>query len=333
MTNSSQRKIYWARVNKAIDFIEHNISSPLSLKEIAYKANFSPYHFHRIFSALVGETLNAFIQRIRLEKAANQLLANPGKPITDIAFDCGFSGSAAFARSFKEKYTMSASQWRDGGCNEFRKNCKTQSNYGKSIRKNQKEIDSSIEYITTVYNENGAVSYTINQRRDTMSIPKEISVTVETLPDMNVAYIRHIGPYAGDSKLFKGLFEKLFKWAGPRGLLGSKDLKVLSVYHDNPEVTDESKLRTSVCITVPEGTLVNGDVGTMVVPGGKYAMGHFELSASEYGEAWNALCGDWLPDSGYQPDDRPCFEWCKNNPEEHPQNLHIVDICVPVKPL
>jgi AraC family transcriptional regulator len=43
--------------------------------------------------------------------------------------------------------------------------------------------------------------------------------------------------------------------------------------------------------------------------------------------------GDWLPDSGYQPDDRPCYELYHNDPKEHPENKCIVDICIPVKPL
>lgn len=40
-----------------------------------------------------------------------------------------------------------------------------------------------------------------------------------------------------------------------------------------------------------------------------------------------------LPESGYQPDDGPCYERYHNNPEEHPEHKHIIDICVPVKPM
>ncbi|MBN2395127.1 MAG: GyrI-like domain-containing protein [Candidatus Atribacteria bacterium] len=49
--------------------------------------------------------------------------------------------------------------------------------------------------------------------------------------------------------------------------------------------------------------------------------------------AWNAVFGGWLPESGYQPDDGPCYEFYHNNPEEHTEHKHIIDICVPVKPL
>ena len=43
--------------------------------------------------------------------------------------------------------------------------------------------------------------------------------------------------------------------------------------------------------------------------------------------------GEWLPESGYQPDDRLCYEIYLNDPTTNPQRKHIVDICEPVKPL
>lgn len=160
---------------------------------------------------------------------------------------------------------------------------------------------------------------------------QEVNVEVKEVEAMTVAYVRHVGPYAGDSALFEGLYKKLYQWAGPRGLLNFPETKCLSIYHDNPEITDEDKLRISICISVPKDTEVGGDIGKMEVPGGLYAIGHFEIDESEYGEAWNFLCGEWLINSGYEPDDRPCYELSLNNPKEHPENKHIVDIYEPVK--
>jgi AraC family transcriptional regulator len=158
-------------------------------------------------------------------------------------------------------------------------------------------------------------------------------VKVKTLPEMSVAYVRHIGPYKGDVELFGNLWGRLMRWAGPRGLMQQDDLKCLCVYHDSPEITDEAKLRTSVCITIPEETQVDGEVGKMKIEEGQYALGHFEIDADQYEEAWNFMYGHWLPDSGFQPDDRPAFEMCLNNPDEHPEKKHEINICVPVKPL
>ena len=162
---------------------------------------------------------------------------------------------------------------------------------------------------------------------------KDVKIEVRDMPELNVAYIQHIGPYKGDTKLFAGLFGKLMGWAGPRGLLNSPETMVLSVYYDDPETTEEDKFRMSACITVSEDTEVEREIGKMTVPGGMYAVGRFELDPDEYEEAWNLVYGDWLPESRYQSDDRPSIEIYRNDPNEHPENKHIVDICIPVKPL
>ncbi|MCP4217769.1 MAG: AraC family transcriptional regulator [bacterium] len=323
--SGGMRGEYIARINRVIDYIDRNIYDELTLEKLAEVADFSRFHFHRIFRAMVGETLNRFIQRVRVEKAARQLSANPGKSITDIAFDCGFSGSAAFARVFKEVYGMSAGQWRTAGKNEKSKICKVARNMC-NIPGN---IGKDVTISTCYYNrETSRLTWRI-----TMKDKNEIKVEVKEMPEYQVAYVRHIGPYKGNEQLFKGLFEKLMKWAGPRDLLRFPETRALSIYHDDPNITEEDKLRTSACITVPEETKAEGEVGRMTVPGGKFAVARVEIDADEYEASWNMLMADWLPESGFQPDDRYCYALYQNNPEEHPQKKHILDICIPVKPL
>ena len=111
------------------------------------------------------------------------------------------------------------------------------------------------------------------------------------------------------------------------------ETKTISVYYDDPGITDESKLRVDACITVPPDTKVDGEIGKSKLPAGNYAVGHFELSTNEYEDAWKTMYGIWLPQSGYQPADSPCFELYLNDPKEHPEKKCIVDICIPVKPL
>ncbi|MFC1968356.1 GyrI-like domain-containing protein [Chloroflexota bacterium] len=326
LTQKYLREEYTSRINRVIDFLEVNLSKDLSLKELAAIAHFSPFHFHRIFSALVGETLNGFIKRLRIEKAATMLRQNPKKSITEIAFECGFSSSSTFARTFQETFKMSASEWRSG---EYRKNSKsgkTDSKEGKPIGNIQQDFDVYSFYIDNMTKQIWRVEMKTN---------KELiaNVEVQDIPEMHVAYIRHIGPYAGDEQLFGNLFNRLCTWAGPRGLLRFPETKFITIYHDNPDVTDETKLRTDVCITVPPEIQMDGEIGKATIPAGKYAIAHFEITVDQFGDAWNALYGGWLPESGYQPDDRPCFELCLNDPKEHPEGKFIVDIYAPVKPM
>ena len=309
---------YRSRINSVIDYIEANIGSELSLAELAGVAHFSPFHFHRIFGAMVGETLSGFIQRIRLEKAAAKLAANPRKSITEIAFEFGFSSSSAFARAFRESFGMSASEWR-------RKAGKPESKESQAASKLRQdfEVESSYNQDTT------KLEWRVTMKNTDL----KANVEVKDIPEMHVAYVRHIGPYKGDTELFASLFNKLMTWAGPRGLLRFPETKVLTVYHDDPEITDESRLRTDACITVPPDTKVEGEIGKSTIPAGKYATAHFEITPDQYQDAWNAVYGGWLPTSGYQPADGPCYELYLNQPKDHPEGKHIVDICLPVKPL
>ena len=95
---------YVARVNRAVDYITANLDQPLRLEEVARAACFSPYHFHRIFRGLMGETLAAFVKRVRLERAVYLLSHRDGTKLTDVALACGFSSSSDFARCFRGHY-------------------------------------------------------------------------------------------------------------------------------------------------------------------------------------------------------------------------------------
>ncbi|MFC2070729.1 GyrI-like domain-containing protein [Chloroflexota bacterium] len=316
---------YKSRINRVIDYIEANIDRDLSLKELSDIAHFSPFHFHRIFRAMVGETLNEFTQRIRLEKAAARLIANPRKSITEIALECGFSSPSAFARAFRETYKMSASRWRSGGYLQHSKNGKQESKESQSVGNFRQDFDIYPRYTQ----DNTGLIWRVEMKNGEI----QTEVEVRDMPEIHVAYVRHIGPYKGDSELFGRLFNKLMAWAGPRGLLRFPETKIMTIYYDDPELTDDSKLRTDACITVPEGTEVDGEIGKTTIPAGKYAIAHFEINVEQYQDAWNTVYSGWLPESGYQPGDGPCYELYPGNPDEYSGDKHLVDIYVPVKPL
>ncbi len=315
------------RVNRVIDYISTNLDKQLTLDEVAEIANFSRYHFHRIFSAVMNESLYQFILRLRLEKAAFKLVVSKNSSITDIAFGLGFTSSAVFARAFKDRFGVSASDWRNSI--DIRKLAK--------MEKNSKihQTDGNMS------EENGSVSLQIDPvtgqftwRLKMVEKPGfDVDVRVEDVKDMTVAYIRHVGPYRGDEQLFDRLFTNLMKWAGPKNLFNPETTRFMTIYHDDPSLTDDDKLRIDVCMTVPEDTEVSGEVGKMSVSGGKYAIGKFEVNADEYPLAWKALYGSWLPESGYTPDDRPPFELYLNDPKEHPEHKHQFEIYMPITAL
>ncbi len=325
---------YLTRINRVIDYIQNNLDKNLKLEDLAKVSNFSQFHFHRLFSSLLGETIYSFIQRLRIEKAASQLIHNPKKSITEIALDSGYSNSASFAKLFKASYNMSASQWRNGGYTNFDKIATQNSKNGQTDSNNGKASEDNNSYLSSVItSESAKLNFDYFDRRSKMQVPKQTHFEIRNMDSMNVAYVRHFGPYQGNEELFGSLWGQLMSWAGPRQLLSQPDLKSMCVYYDDPEITEAKNLRVDVCITVPEDTKVDGVVGKTVIDGGQYAVHGFEVSAEEFQSAWAYVYSSWLPQSGYQPDDRPCFELYLNDHRTHPEGKFQVEICIPIKSL
>lgn len=323
----SQLKTYVSRINTVLDYIDTHLEKPFTLDELAEVACFSKFHFHRIFFSLIGETLFQYIQRLRLEKAASLLLSDEDTSITQIAMDVGFSGSAPFARAFREHFTCTPSAWR----NQHRNLGIDHSNSGQHPRNIAKDSSRLSLY-------NSAITLHTRRLMDMESRQQDLAqpfeeVRVRRFDEMTVAYVRYIGPYQGDEGLFERLSQQLHRWAGPRNLIQYPHTQFLIAYHDNPEITEVEKLRVSVCITVPADTKVDGEIGKMTIPEGDYAIGRFEVMGDEFQKAWNYMCGAWLPQSGYVPDDRLCFEMYPKSKEAHPEGKFTVDICIPIKPM
>jgi len=158
---------YLEEINKAIEFIESNISRDIGLKEISASSNLSKYHFHRVFKSIIGNTSKNYLTRLRIEKSA-LLLKNTDKKIINIAFDCGYTSPETFNRAFKSHFSTTPSKFRFSIQQEV---------------KNKQVIyqDTSLENLT-------------------VSEPKII-----TIEDLNLAYIRHFGDYNKVAKSFKKL--------------------------------------------------------------------------------------------------------------------------------
>ena len=149
---------------------------------------------------------------------------------------------------------------------------------------------------------------------------------VKEMPEYHVAYVRKMGLYGKET--CAQAFGELTQWAGPRGHLSSGVM--LGVYWDNPEVTAPENCRTDACITVPDETPPEGQVGIQKISGGPYAVCHFEITTTEFKQAWDDAFA-WFVESGLECVEKPCFELYHNNGQEHPEGKWIVDICIPSK--
>jgi len=306
MTIQFLRNEYRSRINRVEDYIAENLSSEMRLDELAGIAAFSKYHFGRVFAMMTGETLFQYIQRMRVEKAASLLLTNPGISITDAAFACGFCSSQAFSRSFRQRFDVSPSRWRElgGRTPEVQKRIQTRRRENSTGTPDRERI-----------------------------LPKDLRII--NSPDIEVSYLRYTGPFQGDTELFSDLFGRLYRWADAKSLMGP-ETRSFCLVHDNPAITDDRKIRLSCCISVPGKTEPDREFGRMIIHGGKYACAEFLINGHQYAQAWSYLYAQWLPSSGCQPSDQPAFEEypapAENNSSAADEK-HRVLIWLPVRPL
>jgi AraC family transcriptional regulator len=155
-----------------------------------------------------------------------------------------------------------------------------------------------------------------------------MNVEVKTLPDYNVAYERHVGPY--DSSSIGPTYDKLCAWAGPKGLI-LPSAKFIGISWDNPDVTPADECRYDACLTIPVDTSVGEEIGHTIIKGGSYAVLHCEITNSNFKDPWDKLFSEWLPKSGLQPDEKPCLEIYHSTSEQNAKGNFIVDLCLPVK--
>lgn len=268
---------YVKRVNRAIDHVVQNIGEPLKLDDVAKIACFSPYHFHRIFKQLVGETLASFVKRVRLERALYMLSHKKGATMTEIALECGFSSSSDFSRSFKARYGVPPRMF---DLDRFRQ---------------ARRDDFPIARLPP--NEN----------------PDGFEAQVVERPARFVAYRRVDRPYEAMDRVMNVAAE-LVEWARARDLA---DGEWLGYQWDDPELVALEQCRYDVGVEIPSRDAADDEVGIIEFPPMTVARLDLagDIMLGQRGIDW--MYGTWLPSSGYAPDDQPAFEVWHGRPFEH----------------
>lgn len=103
---------YQKQINIVIEYINNHLDEPIDLMKLAEISNFSPFHFHRIIRAFLGEPIGTYILRMRLETAA-RLLRYTDLAISDIAYKVGYDVPSSLSKSFKQHYDISPIDYRN----------------------------------------------------------------------------------------------------------------------------------------------------------------------------------------------------------------------------
>lgn len=304
---SASRRTYETRMHRVLQHIERNIARPLELAELARVANFSAFHFHRLFAAWTGERVGDYVRRRRLEMAATRLVTQPACSILEVALSVGFGSSEAFSRSFKLRFAQSPSAWRAG---QIKRRLHARKQYQHDSKPDQASERPGLQH-GNLLNPSQAPS---------------MNVQLKTLEPVAVAYLRHLGPYG--EPIGKFWIREMAPWMKANGLL---DRARYGISHDDPSVVQPGQCRYDACVEAPAELVLSGNAQRMVLPGGRYAVLAFEGSPETIGEAWLSLLRDWLPSSGLQLDHRPCMEVYAPDPAgQQKEDAFTCEICIPV---
>ncbi len=294
------RQDYEERVLRVLVHIQSHLDEALSLDELARVASFSPYHFHRIFRGMVGESVQAHVRRLRLERAAHRLKFGDDA-VTRIAFDAGYEAHEAFTRAFRAMFDDSPSHFR-----EAHRLIPT------------RQVPSGVHYEP----DGGPASFEPITGGD-----QPMDARVVQIEPMRVAFVRHVGPY----DQVGAAWQKLMAFAGPNGLFGPSTV-MCGLVHDDPEITPPDRIRYDACITVGPDFEPTGDVGVQIIADGDYAVTTHHGPYDQLGDTYARLCGQWLPSVGRELRSAPGFEVYHNSPMDTAPADLITDIHMPLEP-
>lgn len=290
---------YRKQVFKAIDYISNHLCTQPTLDEIASEVAVSSFHFHRIFKAQVGETVAGFSCRLRMEKAALQLIESPCCDITGLALQVGFSSSQNFAKAFRQHFLLTPGEFR------------------RRFVKQKKSKPGNVSAAESGYSQTDVMLSTWND--DCF-----IAAGVQHLPALRLAYMRRFGLYGKETcQQTHADLLALFPDAPlqPGGMI--------CLYWDSPEVTSELRCRTDVCVELVGKVKPARELAVQMRAGGRYAICKFAVHGEHLDAAWD-IAFAWVNSHGYFKNDNPCYE--KYYPEtDVSRDYYVFDIGIPLK--
>lgn len=321
-----KKNYYEERVNRVLDYITQHLDGDLSLNQLAEISHFSAFHFHRIFLSITGETVNSFVRRVRLEKAAQLMKATPGRRVTDIALEVGFAGLAEFSRAFKAHFGINASAWDRRAPLKKSKICKAPGDltlYPPEELERQKKV--------------------MGWR-----------VRIGKFDRCRFVYVRIFNAYEHE-RLMNG-YRSLLSWLAQRQT-DLNDVVMIGMSQDDPAITPAEKYRYDLGVVFPTSADDQGIVGEILKARGRSGRSlvlpnraecepfgltvcNFEaealavlhcagdLTAVSY--AWQYLFRIWLPNSDYEPANLRGFEVFVRTPEELGWETFDLYGCLPI---
>lgn len=286
---------YNARMERVIAHIERHLDDDLDLDVLSGVAAFSKYHFHRQFSAFFGLSVHRYVQLARLKRASYRLAFRSSSSVTDIAMEAGYEAPDAFARSFRQRFGQSPS--------DFRKSPEWEPWH--------------------------AALGPLDQARS-MLMPRIHAVddvVVSNSPPIEVAVMKHLG----EPSTIGATIQRFIVWRKANGL-GPKTGATYNVFHCDPRTTPAADYRLDLCVATNRTfDRDSSGVEAGLIPGGRCAVLRVVGSSDDLEAAALFLYRDWLPQSGEEPRDFPLYCQRVSFFPDVPEAEAVTDLYLPLE--
>lgn len=314
MNQARTIKNYQQRFEKVLHYIDQNLENDIRIKTLSNLACFSPFHFHRQFSAYIGQPLHQYIQINRLHKAAFQLIYRQHLSIGDIASIASFSNGESFSRAFKELLLQSPSQYRKSPkispwLVEQQTNIKINDNSESKLKSNLK---------LTKVREN---MFDNSPTKNSLS-----TISIVDFPETKIALYQHIG---SPHKIMASV-QHFIEWRKAHHTPPSQS-KTYNLVYGEPNQINEDEFRFDIGAQVNVSIEKNEfNVVNKLIPAGRCAKYRHIGSDKFLNKSFNLLYGKWLPQSGEMLRNFPCIlERIKMFPDV-PETEAVIDIYLPL---
>lgn len=315
-----------SRVNRVLDHISRHLDGDLSLTTLSRVGCFSKFHFHRVFQAVTGETLNSHVRRVRLERAALLMKISPRKRITDVALEAGFAGTSEFSRTFRNHFGRTASSWDRRSPLEKSKICKVPE----------------------------MLSWYALEDLEGWKAGANVQVRLGRFSAFRYVYIRVFAPY-GNTRLVDA-YRALIEWLACRHT-DLRDVVFIGMSLDDPAVTPSENCRYDLGVAFERSPSGDGLLEEIVRSRGRVDAGiplpdatecesrgfsirdfesqeiasiHCVGDLDQMVRAWQYLYRAWLPSVAFEPADLPAMEVFVRLPEEIGWETFDLEACIPV---
>jgi AraC family transcriptional regulator len=264
------------RILRATDHIHQHLDDDLLPEDLARIASFSLHHFHRVFRGITGESVMAYVRRLRMERAA-QRLKYTAAPITEVAMASGYGSHEAFTRAFHGHFGESPSAYRDRAelpsssaatillrdeparAGIAMRHVGSYEDCGRAWAElaaiaaasgfaNRERASLGLCYDDPDVTEHARLRYDALLVLDPAAMPARIPprCVSRTVPAGRYAVALHVGPF---DTLPDTYLELLGHWLPRRGL-ELADEPVVEAYLDDPHTTAPADMRTEVCVRI-----------------------------------------------------------------------------------